>query len=84
MKTVKLSPLPIHKLPPPVQVALDNEIFPDEIKQKVSKGNVESIVFYAKDYVMQANYKMTYRKEDKDSRYTTYNFFMVESVTNKK
>ena len=82
MKRLKLTPLPIHKSSAPVQVTLDDESLPDEIKQFVSKGNV-SIVYYAKDYGMQSNYKVTYKKEDKDSRYTTYEFFMVERGTNK-
>ena len=83
MKRLKLTPLPMHKSPTPVQVSLDDESLPDEIKQVVSKGNMESIVFYANDCGMQSNYKVTYKKEDKDSRYTTYEFFMVERVTNK-
>ena len=73
----------MHKSPTPVQVSLDDESLPDETKQVVSKGNVESTVYYAKDCGMQSNYKVTYKKEDKDSRYTTYEFFMVERVTNK-
>ena len=75
MKRLKLTPLPIHKSSAPVQVTLDDESLPDEIKQVVSKENVESIVYYAKDDGMQSNYKVTYKKEDKDSRYTTYEFF---------
>ena len=73
----------MHKSPAPVQVTLDDESLPDEIKQVVSKGNVESIVYYAKDCGMQSNYKVTCKKEDKDSRYTTYEFFMIERVTKK-
>ena len=83
MRRLKLTPLPIHKSPAPVQVSLDDESLPEDIKEVVSKGNVESIVYYAKDCGMQSNYKVTYKKEDKDSRYTTYEFFMVERVTNK-
>ena len=83
MKRLKLTPLPIHKSPATVQVTMDDESLPDEIKQVVSKGNVESIVYYAKEYGMQPNYKVTYKKEDKYYRYTTYEFFMVERVTNK-
>ena len=84
MKKLKLTPLPMHKSPTPVQVSLNDKSLPDEIKQVVSKRNLESIVYYAKDCGMQWNYKVTYKKEDKDSRYTTYEFFMVERVTNKK
>ena len=83
MRRMKLTPLPIHKSPAPVQVTLDDESLPEEIKQVVSKGKVESIVYFAKDSGMQSNYKVTYKKEDKDSRYTTYEFFMIERVTNK-
>ena len=83
MKRLKLTPLPIHKSPAPVQVTLDDESLPDEIKRVLSKGNVESIDYYAKDHGTQSNYKVTYKKEDKDSRYTAYGFFMVERVTNK-
>ena len=75
MKRLKLTPLPNHKSPAPVQVTLEDESLPDEIKQVVSKGNLESIVYYAKVYGMQSNYKVTYKKEDKDSRYTTNEFF---------
>ena len=66
MRILKLTPLPIHKSPAPVQVTLDDESLPYEIKQVVSKGNVEPIVYYAKDCDMQSNYKVTYKKEDKD------------------
>ena len=72
------NPFTYAQVATPVQVSLDDESLPDEIKQLVSKGNVESIVYYAKDCVMQSNYKVTFKKEDKDSRYTTYEFFMVE------
>ena len=48
----------MNKSPTPVQVSLDDESFPDEIKQVVSKEIVESIVYYAKDCGMQSNYKV--------------------------
>ena len=47
MKRLKLNPLPMHKSPTPVQVSLDDESLPEEIKEIVSEGNVESIVYYA-------------------------------------
>ena len=68
MKRLKLTPLPIHQSPAQVQVTLDDKSLPDEIKQIVSKGNVESTVYYANDYGMKANYNVTYKKEDQDSR----------------
>ena len=83
IKRLKLTPLPMHKSPTPVQVSLDDESLPEEIKEVVSEGNVESIVYYAIGGGMQANYKVTYKKDEKDSRYTTYDFFMIERVTYK-
>ena len=83
MKRLKLTPLRFQKSPAPVQLTLDDESLPDDIKQLVSKENVESIVYYARDCGMQSNYKKTYKKGDKDSRYATYEFFMVERFTNK-
>ena len=50
----------------------------------VSEGNEESIVYYGSGYGMQANYKVTYKKDDKDSTNTTYEFFWIERETNKK
>ena len=83
IKRPKLAPLPMHNSPTPVQVSLDDESLPDEIKEVVSKGNMESIVYYAIGGDMQANYKVTYKKDEKDSRYNTYDFFIIETVTNK-
>ena len=37
MKKLKLTPLPMHKSPTPVQMSLDEESLPDEVKQVVSK-----------------------------------------------
>ena len=73
----------MHNSPTPVQVSLDDESLPDEIREVVSKGNMESIVYYAIGGHMQANYKVTYKKDEKDSRYNTYDFFIIETVTNK-
>ena len=75
----------MNKSPTPVQVSLDDESdeIPDEIKEVVGKFNMESIVYYAIGGGMQANYKVTYKKDEKDSRYTTYDFFIIERVTNK-
>ena len=56
------------------QVASTN--LPYETKMLVSEGNIDSIVSYGSDYGMEANYTVTYKKEDdKGSTYTTYEFF---------
>ena len=65
-------------------MTLDDESVPVEIKQEVTEGNVEIFVYYAKDYGKQANYNVTYKKEDIDSIYNTYEFSIVERFTNKE
>ena len=50
MKRPKIAPLLIQQSPAPLQVALDDKSVPDEIKLVVSKGNVESHLYYAKKY----------------------------------
>ena len=50
----------------------------------VSESNVEPVVYYGSGYRMQANYKLTYEKEDKDSGYTCYELLVLkERLTNK-
>ena len=78
---LKLTPLPTPKYPVPVPVRLDDESLPDEIREVAREGKVESIVYYGNDYGFQANYKVTYKKEDKNSEFITYEFFMVNELT---
>ena len=49
MKKLKLTPLPTPKYPVPVSVPLDDKSLPDEIKEVVREGKVESIVYYGND-----------------------------------
>ena len=84
MRKLKQTPLPKAKWPAPNQVPLQDENLPDEIKLLVSEGNVESVVYNGSGYRMQANYKLTYKKEEKDSGYTSYELLVLkERLTNK-
>ena len=84
LRKLKLTPVPTRKWSAAVQVPLDDDNLPVEIKMLVSEGNVESIVYYGSDYGIQGNYKLTYKKDDKDSRYTTYEFFGLKERLTKK
>ena len=77
----EINSLPKPKYPVPVPVHLDDESLPDEIKEVVREGKVESIVYYGNDYGFQANYKVKYKKEDKNSEFIAYEFFMVDELT---
>ena len=77
MKRLKLTPLPTPKREVPVLMSLDDETFPDDIKQLIKENNVESIVFRDKQDSMNANYTITYKQRDEDSGYV-YEFFIVK------
>ena len=81
LKRLKLIPSPTPKYPVPVPVPLEDESLPDEIKEVVREGKVESSVYYGSDHGFQANYKVTYKMEDKNSELITYEFFMVDELT---
>ena len=81
MKRLKLTPLPTLKCPVTVSVPLDDESLPDEIKEVIKEGKAEPIVHYGSDCGFQANYKVTYKKEDKNSEFITYEFSMVDELT---
>ena len=70
--------LPIPKLSVPVQVPLNDENLPKEIKQLVEQGFVDSVTYYGMEYGMKASYTLAYKKEDKNSHYTSYEFFVVD------
>ena len=64
---------PTPKWPAPVQVPLDDDKLPDEVKILVSEGNVESIIYYGIGLDMMANHIVTYKGD-----------FWIERDTNKK
>ena len=72
MKRLKLTPLPTPKNPVPVPVPLYDESLPDGIKEVVREDKVESIVYYGSDQGFQANFQVTYKKEEKNSELITY------------
>ena len=59
----------------PVQVPLKDENLPNEIKQLVEQGCVDSVTFYGMKYGMKASYTAAYKKEDKTLIVQIMNFF---------
>ena len=72
MQRMNLTPLPMPKRSVPVQVPLNNESLPDDIKQVVREGKVDSIVYHEKDCGVKASYTVIYKKAD-----TTYEFLLL-------
>ena len=58
-----------------VQVPLNDENLPQEIKQLVEQGCVDSGTYYGMESGMKASYTVAYKEEDKNSEHTTYGFF---------
>ena len=78
MKRLQLTPLPPPKRAVQVLMSLDDETLTDDIKQLIEENNVESIVFRDKQDSMNANYTITYKQRDEDSRYVSYEFFIAK------
>ena len=78
MQRLKLNPLPMTKRAVPILTCLDDESLPKEIKQRVKENDVESIVFRDKVDSINANYTITYKKEDKDSEFVSFEIYIAE------
>ena len=55
----------------PILMSLDDESLPKEIKQRVKEKEIESTVFRDKVDSINANYTISYRKDDKYSQYVS-------------
>ena len=75
LQRTNLTHLPIVKRSVPAQVPLTDETLLGEIKQLVEQGFVDSVTYYGIEYGMVASYAVAYKKEDKNSHYTAYEFF---------
>ena len=62
----------------PILMSLDDESLPKEIKQREKANDVESTVFRGKVDLINANYKITYRNDDKDSEYSLFEIYIAE------
>ena len=78
MQRLKLTPLPIPKRAVPFLMSLDDQNLPKEIKQRVKENEVESTVFRDKADSINANYSITYRKDDIDSEYVSDEIYIAE------
>ena len=71
MQRINLTPLPMPKQSVPVQVPLNDENLPAKMEQLVEQGCVDSVTYYGVEYGMKASYTVAYKKEEKDSHFTT-------------
>ena len=66
------------KRPLPIQIYLNDNTLPEKIRQVVNMGNVDSITYYDTALGMRASYTVVYKREDIDSQFITYDFFIVD------
>ena len=65
LQRMNLTPLPMPKWSVPVQVPLNDDNLPKEIKQLVEQGNVDSVTYYGMEYGMKASYTVVSKKRAK-------------------
>ena len=63
IKRMNLTPMPKRSVP--VQVPLNNENLPKEVKQLAEQACVDSVTHYGKEYGMKASYTVAYKKRTK-------------------
>ena len=74
MERLNLTLLLMPKRSVPVQVPLNEENLPEEIRPPVEQGCVDSVTYYGMEYGVKASCTVAYKKEDKNSHFTTYEF----------
>ena len=60
MQRMNPTHLPMLKWSDPVQVPLNDDKLPKEIKQLVEQGYVDSVTYYGIEYGMKASYPVVY------------------------
>ena len=63
MQRMNLTPLHMPKQSVPVQVPLNDDNLPKEIKQLVEQGCVDSVTYYGMEYGMKASYTVFLQKK---------------------
>ena len=62
MQRMSLTPLPMPKRSVPVQLPLNDENPPAEIKQLVEQCCLDSVTYYGMQYGTKASYTVAYKK----------------------
>ena len=78
MRKLKLIPLPMPKRAVPVLMSLINKSLPAEIRQRIEKNNVQSIVFRDKSDRVYANYTITFFNDNQNSQFVTYEIYIMK------
>ena len=78
MRKLKLTPLTKPKRAVPVLMSLNDKSLPAEIRQRIERSNVQSIVFRDKTDRVNANYTITFINDNQNSQFVTYEIYILK------
>ena len=78
MRQLKLTPLPMPKRAEPVLMSLNDKSLPAEIRQRIEKNNVQSVVFREKTDRVNANYTITFINDNQNSQFVSYEIYIMK------
>ena len=78
MRKLKLTPLPMPKRAEPVLMSLKDKSLPAEIRRRIEKNNVQSIVFREKTDRVNANYIITFINDNQNSQFVSYEIYIMK------
>ena len=78
MRKLKLTPLPMPKPAEPVLMPLKDKSLPAEIRRRIEKNNVQSIVFREKTDRVNANYTITFINDNQNSQFVSYEIYIMK------
>ena len=78
MRKLKLTPLPMPKHAEPVLMSLKDKSLPAEIRRRIEKNNVQSIVFREKTDRVNANYTITFINDNQNSQFVSYEIYIMK------
>ena len=78
MRKLKLTPLPMPKRAEPVLISLKDKSLPAEIRRRIEKNNVQSIVFRQKTDRVNAKYTITFINDNQNSQFVSYEIYIMK------
>ena len=78
MRKLKLTPLPMPKRAEPVLMSLKDKSLPAEIRRRIEKNNVQSIVFREETDRVNANYTITFINDNQNSQFVSYEIYIMK------
>ena len=78
MRKLKLTPLPMPKRAEPVLMSLNDKSLPAEIRRRIEKNNVQSIVFREKTDRVNANYTIIFINDNQNSQFVSYEIYIMK------